>query len=71
MNFQLRCNDAAERQSVDSIFAVFGEDFEKNHKESIARFVKEGLLKVENRHLIPTYEGMMILDTIIVQFMSD
>lgn len=57
--------------SFDEYEKRFGEDFEKNHKESIARFVKEGLLKVENRHLIPTYEGMMILDTIIVQFMSD
>ena len=49
----------------------FGEDFLSIHQPSITSFINEGLLKIEDNHLIPTYEGMMILDQIVVQFMSE
>ncbi|HOZ02221.1 MAG TPA: radical SAM family heme chaperone HemW [Bacilli bacterium] len=49
----------------------FGEDFLSIHQKSIESFIDEGLLKIEKKHLIPTYEGMMILDQIIVQFISE
>lgn len=49
----------------------FGEDFLSLHQQSIESFINDGLFKIESDHLIPTYEGMMILDQIIVQFMSE
>ncbi len=49
----------------------FGEDFLVIHQPSIESFIREGLLKIEGACLIPTYEGMMILDQIIVQFISE
>jgi oxygen-independent coproporphyrinogen III oxidase len=49
----------------------FSEDFLSIHQPSITSFINEGLLKIEDNHLIPTYEGMMILDQIVVQFMSE
>jgi oxygen-independent coproporphyrinogen-3 oxidase len=49
----------------------FGKDFLSIHQQSIESFINEGLLKIEDDHLIPTYEGMMILDQIIIQFMSE
>ena len=49
----------------------FGDDFSILHKESIARFVSEGLLNIKEDTLAPTYQGMMVLDQIIVQFISE
>lgn len=57
--------------SFDEYQKRFGEDFLSIHQPSITSFINEGLLKIEDNHLIPTYEGMMILDQIVVQFMSE
>ena len=57
--------------SFDEYQKRFGEDFLSIHQPSITSFINEGLLKIEDNRLIPTYEGMMILDQIVVQFMSE
>ena len=47
----------------------YHEDFYKTHKETVDKLVKNNLLiidKEENR-IYPTYDGMMILDTILMQ----
>ena len=43
--------------------------FTKDKEEEINNLVNEGLLIVENNRLIPTYQGMMVLDQIILQLM--
>ena len=43
----------------------FHEDFYLSHQEKIDEFIAHKYLKLENNVLIPTYEGMMILDTMI------
>lgn len=49
----------------------FGEDFLTEHQKSIDSFLEQGLAKIEGEHLIPTYEGMMILDQMILALMSE
>ena len=41
--------------------------FVKNKEKEINEFLSSGLLKIENNRLIPTYEGMMVLDQIILK----
>ena len=41
--------------------------FVKNKEKEINEFISSGLLKIENNRLIPTYEGMMVLDQIILK----
>lgn len=41
--------------------------FVKNKEKEINEFLSSGLLKIENDRLIPTYEGMMVLDQIILK----
>ena len=47
----------------------FGIDLLQNKKEAIDSFVKNGLLKITHNRLIATYQGMMVLDSIILQLM--
>ncbi|MFA7032296.1 MAG: radical SAM family heme chaperone HemW [Bacilli bacterium] len=49
----------------------FGDDFFALHQKSIARFVSEDLLIIKEDTLAPTHQGMMVLDQIIVQFISE
>ena len=39
----------------------------KNKEKEIASLIKDGYLEKQGDRLCPTYEGMMILDTIILQ----
>ena len=50
----------------------FSEDLLVTHKEAIENFIKEGLLFInkENEQLIATYNGMMILDQIILELVK-
>ena len=41
--------------------------FVKEKEKEINELVSSGLLTIKNNHLIPTYEGMMILDQIILK----
>ena len=52
-------------------FELFNEKFNidlyKTKQVEIDEFIKSGFLFIENNTLIPTYEGMMILDSIILK----
>ncbi len=48
----------------------FNEDFFEKHKNSIQKLEKSQLLVVDNDKIVATYEGMMILDKIIMEFIS-
>lgn len=48
----------------------FKEDLLESKKEDIQRFIKDRLLKIENHRLIATYNGMMILDQIILELIK-
>ena len=37
---------------------------------SLSRFILKRIYKEEEKRLIPTYEGMMILDTILLQLLK-
>ena len=41
--------------------------FVKNKEKEINELVSSGLLTIKDNHLIPTYEGMMVLDQIILE----
>ena len=45
----------------------FGFDLLKRKEKEIDNFINGGLLEVKDNRLIPTYEGMMVLDTIILE----
>lgn len=49
----------------------FGKSFRVEHKDTIAKYVKKKLLKTNNTGVWPTYKGMMIIDQIILDFISD
>ena len=49
----------------------FGEDFFETHQKTIAELEKEKLIKVTKDGIAPTYEGMMILDQIIMRFIEE
>ena len=42
----------------------FGVDLYNAHKNEIDRYILDGYLKIEDNRIIPTFEGMMILDKI-------
>lgn len=50
----------------------FNEDLLENHKDSIKEFVNQGLLFLdkEKKHLIASYNGMMVLDQIILELIK-
>ena len=43
--------------------------FAKNKEKEINELVSSGLLTIKDNHLIPTYEGMMVLDQIILKLL--
>ncbi len=45
----------------------FKEDFLSKHENSISRLVKQNLLVLTNDRVYPTYDGMMVLDQIIME----
>lgn len=57
---------------LEEFKAKYSEDLLCKHKEEIDRFIKDGLLTLdkENRHLVATYHGMMILDQIIMELID-
>lgn len=48
----------------------FHENLLKKKKKSIDKFINDGLLKLEDDTLIPTYEGMMVEDLIVLELIS-
>lgn len=50
----------------------FGEDFYQKNKEDIDELLKENLIVLDNKlgRIYPTYDGMMILDQIIMRFIE-
>lgn len=55
-----------EGLDLDYIRAIFNKDIYKEKFRVIDKFINNGLLIMSNNHLVPTYEGMMVLDQIIV-----
>ena len=53
--------------NLDSFKEKFGIDLLKAKEKEIRRMIDGGLLELRNQNLIPTYEGMMVLDTIILE----
>lgn len=49
----------------------FAYSFKEKHQKTINDFVKRKLLIEKDETLIPTYEGMMILDQIVLDLLSD
>lgn len=49
----------------------FGKDFKNIHQRTILDFIQKGLLIEQDERLFPTHEGMMILDSIIIRFISE
>ena len=45
----------------------FHEDFYETHKNIVDKLIEEKLLIMDEKHIYPTYEGMMILDQIIME----
>ena len=44
-------------------------NFVKNKEKEIKELISSGLVKLENNHLIATYDGMMVLDQIILKLL--
>lgn len=51
---------------LDEFFSLFGFDLYIQKKNIIDNYISSGFLLLKNRKLKPTYEGMMILDKIIL-----
>lgn len=52
-------------------YEKFQEEFKAKHSSTISRLVNEGLLQESEEGIKPTYEGMMVLDTMILDLISD
>ena len=52
---------------LEFIKKVFNKDLLKEKKPQIDVFVRNGLLAIKDHKLIPTYQGMMVLDQIILE----
>jgi oxygen-independent coproporphyrinogen-3 oxidase len=48
----------------------FGFNFYEEYKNEIDNFISNGFLVKENNSIIPTYSGMMILDTIVLELLK-
>ena len=68
MQYQIMLN-LRTKYGIDlDIFKMkYGVDLYEQNKSIIDEFVSQGLLILKNKHLIATYEGMMILDQIILK----
>ena len=53
--------------SFDSYKFRFGIDFLQEHENTISRLVNQGLLVLTEDRIYPTYDGMMVLDQIIME----
>ena len=56
-----------EGLDLDYFNNIFNKDLYKEHESDIDTFIKDGLLIFEGHKLIPTFEGMMLLDRIIIK----
>ena len=58
-------------QGIDLVLFnnIFNKDLYNTRKEIIDNFIKNKLLYIEDNHLIATFEGMMILDKIILELL--
>ena len=68
MEYQIMLNlRTIEGIDLDEFEAKFGFDLYQKKKNEIDDLISRGFLKLDKRKIIPTYEGMMILDQIILQ----
>lgn len=49
----------------------FNEDFYKKYEEIIKSLVKDNLIQIDEDRIYPTYDGMMILDQLIMKFIEE
>lgn len=64
----LRTNEGLSYREYERRFA---QSFSALHRQKIEEFLRDGLLTEKDEHLIPTYEGMMVLDAIVLAFLGD
>ena len=57
----LRTNEGID---LDHFINIFNKDIYNSHKKVIDDYINQGYLKIENNHLLATFDGMMILDKI-------
>ena len=68
INYQLMLNlRTKEGLSLKDFSNKFDINLLKEKKEEIDSFISQGLLVIQNNHLIPTYEGMMKLDSMLIK----
>ena len=54
---------------LDEYKSIFFDDFLVKYKSIVEDLLKKRLLKIEENYLKTTYEGMMLLDSILIKFM--
>ena len=52
--------------NLDEYLKEFGEDLFKQKQTIIEEYISQGYLVKNDQNLSPTFEGMMILDTIVL-----
>ena len=57
----LRTNEGID---LKHFIKKFNKDIYNSHKKAIDDYINQGYLKIENNHLLATFDGMMILDKI-------
>ena len=68
INYQLMLNlRTKEGLSLKDFSNKFDINLLNEKKEEIDSFISQGLLVIQNNHLIPTYEGMMKLDSMLIK----
>ena len=60
----------AEGIELDEYKKLFGEDFITKHKNKVDEFIKLKLIKVSDNHLMATDAGFLVLNRIILEFVS-
>ncbi len=56
----------SEGLDISHFINIFNKDIYNSKKSVIDSYINQGYLKLENNHLIPTFDGMMILDKITI-----
>ena len=68
LTYQIMCNlRTIEGLSLKKVKEEFSIDLLKTKDNEINSLIKQGYLIKDNERLIPTYEGMMVLDSIILK----
>ena len=68
LTYQIMLNlRTLEGLDLDFLKNEFGVDLWQEKKSEIETLISQGLIYLKDNHIIPTYEGMMILDSLILK----